>query len=112
MLSGPGSHGVAAVLPSRRSVEGRCILGATCKPLKLKGVEGKLDDGNPAVPDFREWKGGTYDYLEINLCLLIPCCLIFVSSVDRGIPSFAAAPSGPATFPLLSAKAASIISFS
>ena len=30
----------------------------------------------------------------------------------RGIPSLAAAPFGPATFPLLSARAASIISFS
>src|SRR6266403_2746668 len=61
------------------------------------------------VPDSRELKGGTYYYLEINLYFLIPSCLIFVSSVDRGIPSFAAAPSGPATFPLLSAKAVSII---
>src|SRR6266481_1599783 len=35
-------------------------------------------------------------------------CLIFKSNVDRGIPSLAAAPLGPATFPLLSAKAASM----
>jgi hypothetical protein len=55
-------------------------------------------------------KGG-YRY-AINLCFLMFSCLIFESSVDRGIPSFAAAPSGPATLPLLSAKAASIISFS
>src|ERR1700747_1810403 len=61
------------------------------------------------MPDFRELKGGTYYYLEINLCFLIPSCLILVSSVDGGIPSFAAAPSGPETFPLLSAKAVSII---
>jgi hypothetical protein len=61
------------------------------------------------VSDFRELKGGTYYSLEINLCFLIPSCLIFVSSVDRGIPSFAAAPSGPATFPLLSVRAVSII---
>src|SRR5258707_14999117 len=61
------------------------------------------------VSDFRELKGGNYYYLEINLCFLIPSCLIFVSSVDRGIPTFAASPSGPATFPLLSAKAVSII---
>src|SRR5258707_12283729 len=39
-------------------------------------------------------------------------CLIFASRVERGIPSLAAAPLGPATFPLLSAKAASMISFS
>src|SRR6266404_1418540 len=64
------------------------------------------------VSDFRELKAGTYYSLEIKLCFLIPSCLIFVSSVDRGIPSFAAAPSGPATFPLLSARAVSIISLS
>src|SRR3981081_4041716 len=61
------------------------------------------------VPDPRELKRGTYYCSEINLCFLILNCLIFVSSVHRGIPSFAAAPSGPATFPLLSAKAVSII---
>jgi hypothetical protein len=43
-------------------------------------------------------------YSEINLRFLIFSCWILESSVDRGIPSFAAAPSGPATFPLLSAK--------
>jgi len=32
--------------------------------------------------------------------------------VERGIPSLAAAPVGPATFPLLSANAASMIFFS
>ena len=61
------------------------------------------------VSDSRQLKGGTYYSLAINLCFLIPSCLIFVSSVDRGIPSFAAAPSGPETFPSLSAKAVSII---
>jgi hypothetical protein len=45
----------------------------------------------------QELKGTTCYYLEINLCLLIPSCPIFVSSVDRN-SSFAAAPSGPATF--------------
>jgi hypothetical protein len=39
-------------------------------------------------------------------------CLILASSVVRGMPSFAAAPFGPATFPLLSANAFSIIDFS
>ncbi len=39
-------------------------------------------------------------------------CLIFKSNVDRGIPSLTAAPPGPATFPLLSARAASMSSFS
>src|SRR5712664_218590 len=38
--------------------------------------------------------------------------LIFVSKVDPGIPSLAAAPDGPDTRPPLSRKAASIISFS
>src|SRR6266403_383028 len=61
------------------------------------------------VPDFRELKRGAYYYSEINLCFLILSCLIFESSVERGIPSIAAAPAGPATFPLLSARAVSII---
>ena len=64
------------------------------------------------VPKFRELKRGTYDYSEIEVRFLILSCLIFESSVERGIPSFAAAPSGPATFPLLSARAISIISLS
>ena len=42
---------------------------------------------------------------------LILSALIFDSSVDDGIPSLAAAPEGPATRPLLSANAASIVSF-
>ena len=79
---------------------------------ETKGLEEKLDDGTPASAGFPGIEGTTCYYLEINLCLLIPSCLIFVSSVDRGIPSFAAAPSGPATFPLLSARAVSIISLS
>ena len=60
----------------------------------------------------RKLKEGTYYYSDMNLCFLIPSCLILVSNVDRGIPSFAAAPSGPATFPLHSANAVSIISLS
>src|SRR5258706_297576 len=47
-----------------------------------------------------------------RLSFFILSCLIFRSSVDRGIPSLAAAPFGPATFPLLSARAASMSSFS
>ena len=39
-------------------------------------------------------------------------CLIFKSTVERGIPSLAAAPFAPATFPLLSARAGSMSSFS
>jgi hypothetical protein len=40
------------------------------------------------VPDFRELKRRTYYYYsEINLCFLILSCLIFHSSVERGIPS-------------------------
>jgi hypothetical protein len=57
-------------------------------------------------------KGRTYYRSEIDLYFLIFSCLIFESSVDRGTPSFAAAPSGPATFPLHSANAVSMISLS
>src|ERR1700737_1832035 len=60
-------------------------------------------------PVLRDLKRGAYYFAVINLCFLILTCLIFESSVERGIPSFAAAPSGPATFPLLSARAVSII---
>src|ERR1700720_818964 len=44
--------------------------------------------------------------------LLILSDLIFVSRVDPGIPSLAAAPDGPDTRPPLSYRAPSIISFS
>src|SRR5262249_9761936 len=47
-----------------------------------------------------------------KFCFLILNCLIFDSSVEGGIPSLTAAPFRPATFPLLSVRAASIISFS
>src|SRR5580704_9028946 len=76
---------------------------------ETKGLVEKLGDGNPTSVGFPAIEGGAYYSLEMNLCFLIPSCLIFVSSVDRGIPSFAAAPSGPETFPLLSARAVSII---
>src|SRR5215475_3505423 len=49
---------------------------------------------------------------DLNWCLSMPRVRIFVSSVERGIPSFAAAPDGPATRPRLSRRAASIRSFS
>jgi hypothetical protein len=79
---------------------------------EMKRVERKLDDENSGSAQFpgvkKEWGYRS----AINLCFLMFSCLIFESSVDRRIPSFAAAPSGPATFPLLSAKAASIISLS
>src|SRR5262245_49325033 len=48
----------------------------------------------------------------VNRRFSIPSCLIFDSSVEGGIPSLAAAPLGPATFPRLLANAVSIMSFS
>src|ERR1700687_107383 len=48
----------------------------------------------------------------LNWYLWIPNRFIFESSVLVGMPSFAAAPVGPETRPLLAASAASIISFS
>ena len=47
---------------------------------------------------------------NLNRVLLILKALIRLSSVDGGIPSFAAAPVGPETRPLVAASAASIIS--
>jgi hypothetical protein len=60
------------------------------------------------LPEFWEFNEGTYRMA----CLFIWSCLIFKSSVERGTPGLAAAPFGPATFPLLSARAASMSSFS
>src|ERR1700694_6120391 len=51
-------------------------------------------------------------YSNLNCCLLILKALIRVSRVDGGIRSLAAAPDGPETRPLVSARAASIISCS
>jgi hypothetical protein len=80
---------------------------------EIKGVEGELDDDNSGSAEFPGVKTGMGGYRSaINLCFLMFSCLIFESSVERGIPSFAAAPFGPAILPLLSAKAASIICFS
>jgi hypothetical protein len=50
--------------------------------------------------------------MALNRFLLILRDLIFDSSVDPGIPSLAAAPDAPETWPPLSHRAASIISFS
>ena len=61
--------------------------------------------GNARIPGVERG-----DYRKV--CFLMSSCLIFKSSVERGIPSLAAAPSGPATFPLLAARAASMSSFS
>src|SRR5260221_9504292 len=49
--------------------------------------------------------------MDLNRYLFILSDLIFDSRVEGGIPSCAAAPEDPATRPLVSAKAASIISF-
>src|SRR5579863_4254364 len=53
-----------------------------------------------------------FDRLTLNRFLLIPNRLIFASSVGLGSHNLAAAPPGPETRPALSARAASIISFS
>src|SRR5882724_867662 len=54
----------------------------------------------------------TRNQLGRKRCLSIFNDLILESRVDCGMPSFAAAPEGPETLPLLSASAASIASFS
>src|SRR5215813_12990072 len=51
---------------------------------------------------------GDESQTDLNWCFTIPSFLILVSSVDRGIPSLAAAPYGPAIRPRLSANADSI----
>ena len=60
-----------------------------------------VGDGNPQIPA-----------LTLKRFLLILSDRIFDSSVDRAIPSFAAAPDGPDTRPWHSRRVASIISLS
>ena len=50
------------------------------------------------------------DYRKV--CFFMLSWLIFKCNVDGGIPSLAAAPFDPATFPLLAARAVSMICFS
>ena len=91
----------------------KCNTETTCNILKTGGERQRSDDETSANAEFSGvGKEGTYCCSEINLCFLIFSCLIFESSVDRGIPSLAAAPSGPATLPLQSANAVSMISLS
>ena len=64
------------------------------------------------IAKFRKGPPGGRAFVPQRLlkrCLLIPSTRIFDSSVEPGIPSLAAAPVGPDTRPLLSARAASII---
>jgi hypothetical protein len=49
--------------------------------------------------------GGRHE--PLNRSFLIPSDLIFDSNVEPGMPSFAAAPDGPETRPLIAARAAS-----
>jgi hypothetical protein len=53
--------------------------------------------------------GGRRRQEPMNRSFLIPSALIFDSNVEPGMPSFAAAPDGPDTRPLLEARASSII---
>src|SRR5580704_15807951 len=72
-----------------------------------------LPDGRGSVGN--AGKGATEPrpyYVLLKRCLLIFNALIFVSSVDRGMPSLAAAPEGPYTRPPHSRKAASMAAFS
>ena len=72
--------------------------------------EGDADRIRVNAQSWGAWFAG--QGVGMNLRLLIFSCRIFLSRVERGIPSLVAAPVGPATFPLLSANAASMIFFS
>src|ERR1700745_2681457 len=82
--------------------------GGHTQGTETKGLDEQFNDKTSGNAGFTGIKRGIY-YSEINLCFLILSCLIFQSSVERGIPSFAAAPSGPSPFPLLSESALSMI---
>ena len=66
---------------------------------ETKGVEEKLDDETSGSAGFSGIKKKDLLLLRDKPVFLDPQLLNF--RVQRGIPSFAAAPSGPATFPLL-----------
>jgi len=96
-----------AFLPSKYGSRG-VQTSAQLDLIENKGQKGNWSDrilGSARIPGVER---GTYRVV----CFFILSCLIFKSSVDRGIPSLAAAPFGPATFPVLSARAASMSSFS
>lgn len=86
--------------------------GGHTQATENKDLNRKVGDETSESAEFPGDEGTGFCYSELNLRLFMSRSLILESSVERGIPSFAAAPSGPATFPLLSAKAASMISFS
>ena len=86
--------------------------GGHTQATENKGLEMRVNDENSGSAEFWGVKKNRDYCSATNLCFWMFSSLIFESSVERGIPSLAAAPCGPATFPLLSANAASIISFS
>jgi len=91
-------------------LESRCNAKAKHKPVKVFEIT------NGAVLRFRQFatfrQKANDGYAYLKRCLPIFSALIFDSRVDEGMPSLAAAPRGPETRPLVSAKAASINSFS
>lgn len=93
-------------LPQRKLlISRRTDQGAIVSRLKIKSAT----DRDRAALALR--LGGDQE-ADVNRAFSIFNCLIFDSNVDGGIPSLAAAPRGPATLPLLLARAALIISFS
>jgi hypothetical protein len=56
------------------------------------------------------WRGEIYP--DLKRCLSICSFLILDSTVERGMPSFAAAPPAPETLPRVSFNADSMISLS
>ena len=107
-------HHRGEILRDSKSRRPHCVhplIAQTECPIHLntnKGRRSKWSDRILGSARILGVERGTYRVV----CFFILSCLIFKSSVDRGIPSLAAAPFGPATFPLLSARAASMSSFS
>ena len=95
------------------ALRGRCVADASGNRARaMAAVLLRAIDGRRVDPHQRaEFPSASQDGL-VNRPFSIPSCLIFDSSVDAGMPRVAAAPFGPATFPRLRARAASIISFS
>lgn len=79
-----------------------------CKEYKIISTL-KLGPGSGSLMTLRLRKGPQLSGFVLKRFLSISSDLIFDSSVDRGMPNFAAAPVGPNTRPRLAFRASSIM---
>src|SRR5580692_3186528 len=102
-------------LTSVSSTSGRLPSGAGAENVRIS--DDSIEARHHLQLDLSVWQTDRVNSLTqalcaLNRCLLIRRVLIFDSRVERGIPSFSAAPPGPAILPLHSTSAVSMSSFS